>query len=197
VVNGAGGLSRRRLLTGAAAAVGGVLVTGCGSTPVAASHPTVAQRPPTGTRARADDVRILTAALAMERRTIAAYAASIPLLGDAEARWARAFVVEEIQQAGALSKLLTLTGASTPAENGEPKIGHPRDGAQATALLRALESEQIAAYLRWIPRLTAPALRAGVASILSSDAQHITTLRSALGDEPLGSAFVLGAAGAP
>jgi hypothetical protein len=37
----------------------------------------------------------------------------------------------------------------------------------------------------------------GVASILSSDAQHITALRHALGRPALGSAFVLGAAGAP
>ena len=133
----------------------------------------------------------------MERRAIAAYAACIPLLPESEARWARAFVVEEIQQAGALAKLIALAGATAASENGEPAIGRPRDGAQATGLLAELESEHITRYLGWIPRLSAEALRAGVATILASDAQHVTALRHALGRPALTSAFVLGAAGSP
>jgi hypothetical protein len=197
VVTGAGGTSRRGLITAAATAAAGALVAGCGSTAAAASHPAIATRAPRGADARRADVRILTSALAMERQTIAAYAACIPLLPGSEARWARSFVVEEIQQAGALAKLIALAGATAVGENGEPAIGHPRDGAEATALLARLESEHITRYLGWIPRLSAGTLRAGVASILASDAQHVTALRRALGRPALGSAFVLGAAGAP
>jgi hypothetical protein len=197
VVTGAGGTSRRGLITAAATAAAGALVAGCGSTAAAASHPAIATRAPRGADARRADVRIHTSALAMERQTIAAYAACIPLLPGSEARWARSFVVEEIQQAGALAKLIALAGATAVGENGEPAIGHPRDGAEATALLARLESEHITRYLGWIPRLSAGTLRAGVASILASDAQHVTALRRALGRPALGSAFVLGAAGAP
>ncbi len=196
-MTGAGGTSRRGLITAGATAVGGALVAGCGSRVIAASNPAIATRAPQGAGARRDDVRILTAALAMERTAIAAYAACIPLLPASEARWARAFVVEEIQQAGALAKLITLAGATAAGENGEPAIGHPRDGAQATGLLAELESEHIARYLGWIPRLSAGALRAGAASILASDAQHVTALRQALGRPALGPAFVIGTAGAP
>ena len=184
--------SRRGFLGGAAALAAGLLTAGCGrGTLVAASHPDVPQQPPRSATERRVDVEILTAALMMERRAIAAYAASIPLLAAAHARWAQAFVGEEIEQAGALAKLIALTGSTAPAQDGEPQIGHPRDGAQALALLAGLERAQLAAYLGWIPRLSAGTMRAGVATILASDAQHLTALRSARGQPALISPLLL------
>ena len=189
--------SRRELLTGGAVLAGGLIAAGCGAQKPAAAHPTIPMRPPRGAAAARSDLAILTAALAMERRTLAAYAACIPLLDRAQAHWAQAFALEENQQVGAIAKLISLLGAETPTQNGEPAIGHPRDGAQALALLAALEAEQIRRYLGWMGRLSGGAVRAGVASVLASDAQHITALRRARGGPALGSAFVLGGAGAP
>jgi hypothetical protein len=188
--------SRRELIAGGAILAGGVVAVGCGAQPPAASHPTIPLRAPRGAAARAD-LAILAAALAMERRTLAAYAACIPLLDRAQAHWAQAFALEENQQVGAIAKLISLVGGETPTQNGEPAIGHPRTGAQALALLAALEAEQIRRYLGWMGRLSGGAVRAGVASVLASDAQHITALRRARGGPALESAFVLGGAGAP
>ncbi len=188
------GPSRRGFLAGAAALAGGAWISGCGSSShTAASHPEIAQpRPPRAERR--EDVRILEAALALERRTIAAYAACIPLLDGADARWAQAFVIEENQQAGALAKLITIAGDTAPGQNGEPAIGHPRNAAEGLALLAALEHEQVASYLRWIPQLSAGTMRAGAATILAADAQHLSALRGARGQPPLISPFVLATA---
>lgn len=188
--------TRRELLTGAAAAAaGGLLLAGCGAGGSAADvHPTVPTAPPSPAEA-ARDVSILRAALALERRTVAAYTAGIPLLDAARAQWAKAFLSEELEHTGELISLIRLAGAKAPDPAGSYAIGHPRDGDEVLGVLEGLEALQLDSYARWIPRLSAGTMRAGAASIFANDAQHITALRAARGRPALGSPWVVGRPG--
>ena len=138
------------------------------------------------------DVQILNAALALERRTVAAYTAGIPLLPWSMAKTAKQFLNEELQHTGELLALIKAAGGIAPPRADSYAIGHPHDAGGVLRLLHQLESTQIAGYLRAIPRLSPGPLRAEVASVLANDAQHLSILRLAQGTNPLPSAFVTG-----
>jgi hypothetical protein len=188
----------RRGLIGAALGVagGGLLLAGCGTTAAPATsgtqHTTATVTTPPAAAAAAD-VKILDAALALERRTIAAYTAGIPLLGTTRATWAQQFLAEELAHAGELITLIKDVGYQAPDPAANESIGHPRDGDGVVAVLRALEHEQIDRYMGWIPQLSSGALRASVASIVACDAQHITALSATLGQPAITTAFPGGA----
>ena len=195
-MSGAPAPTRRGLLTGAGAALGGagaaLLAAGCGSSSKPASGPAVTRAPAAG--AAHADVQILGRALELERRTVAAYTASIPLLDHARAHWAKRLLAEELAHTGELISLIKLAGATAGPPADSYAIGDPRDPAGALAVLESLESRQIAGYLSWIPRLSPGSTRAAAASILAADAQHITALRQARGRPALTSAFLAGPA---
>ena len=117
---GRDGPSRRGLLGGAgvavAAAVTGVLDACGGSSSASASkssstsHVRHVQPPPSP-----HDVRLLASALELERRTIDAYAACVPLLGKHAAKGATAWLSEELQHAGKLITLIRQAAAVPPA----------------------------------------------------------------------------------
>jgi hypothetical protein len=183
-----GGASRRALLSGAGAALSAVVVAGCGRP--AAGRKAVKQLPKP---LMESDVRILSHALELERRTVAAYIAGMPLLTHDQSKAARQFLNEELQHTGELLSLITAAGA-TPAPRADSyPIGHPTDGAGVLTLLHSLETLQISNYLRSIPRLSPGPVRAAVASILTVDAQHLTMVRFIQGQDPVPSAFVSGA----
>ncbi len=123
------------------------------------------------------DLEILGALLDLERRTVAAYTAGMPLLRGSEAKMAKQFLYEELQHTGELLSLIKAAGGDDPARAASYSLGHPRDGQEVLALLHALERAQIAAYLHAIPRLKPAPVRAAAATILASDAQHIAILR--------------------
>lgn len=178
------GVGRRALLQRALAGTGTVAaLAGCGS-----HHLPHHLSPPV----RSGDVEILSAALTLERRTIAAYVASIPLLPKGQADDAKTFLNEELQHAGELITLIKSAGGRAPDRADSYAIGHPRGPAAVLALLHSFERLQIASYLRWIPRLAPGPYRAAVATILSSDAQHVAVLRAAQGMPALAAAFVTG-----
>ena len=189
------GVSRRDLLAGVAATAGALLLGGCGSSAAPRSAPTPTSTstpaPPSGAR----DVAILSAALGLERRTIAAYTAAIPQLPAAQATWARAFLTEELTHAGVLIGLIEAAGATGPAPADSYDIGNPHDAGAVVEVLASLEALQVERYLHWIARLSPGAARAAAGSILANDAQHVMTLRAARGRPSLGSAFVLGTPG--
>jgi hypothetical protein len=190
------GVARRDVLTAGVVAAGALLAAGCGASraPVDA-HPATPRTAPSPAAASAD-VPILRAALQLERRTVAAYTAGIPLLDRARARWAKVFLAEELQHTGELISLLRLAGATAPPPAASYAIGHPRDGDGVVAVLESLEALQLAGYARWIPRLSPGTMRAGAASLFANDAQHITALRAARGRPALGSPWVVGRPGA-
>jgi hypothetical protein len=190
VVSAERGSSRRALLGGAAAlgGLGAASLSGCGTridtgrTAAAQLQPAVKQR----------DVTILGDLLELERRTVAAYIAGIPLLGGTQAKAAEQFLDEELQHTGELIALITATGAKASPRAASYDIGHPRDGAGVLALVHTLEGLQIAGYVRSLPRLAPGPVRAAVATILASDAQHIAMVRLMQGRPPAPSAFVTG-----
>jgi hypothetical protein len=138
------------------------------------------------------DIAILTQALELERRTVAAYVAGIPLLSHDQAKTARQFLSEELEHTGELISLITAAGGKANPRANSYALGHPTDQAGVLALLHSLESLQITSYLRWITELSPGPVRAAVASIVTVDAQHITMLRLAQGRDPVPSAFVSG-----
>ena len=186
------GASRRALLARAGAGlagIGGLALAGCGGGAATAETTTVPLSPAQG----AQDIAILSRALELERRTVAAYVAGIPLLPRPLAQAARQFLSEEIEHTGELISLIKASGGQArPRANSYP-LGHPANAAEVIALLHTLETMQIAYYLQSIPRLTPGATRSGAATILTVDSQHVAMLRLTQGQAPVPSAFVTGA----
>ncbi|HET8979228.1 MAG TPA: ferritin-like domain-containing protein [Solirubrobacteraceae bacterium] len=184
--------TRRALLAGAGAGLAGagaLLLGGCGGTAAAGQSTTTAASP----AVRAQDIAILTRALELERRTVAAYVAGIPLLPHDAAKAAQQFLSEELEHTGELISLIKASGGKPAARPNSYALGHPTDGAEVLALLHSLERLQLTTYLQAIPRLSPGPVRAGVASILTVDAQHVSMLRLQQGQTPVPSAFVTGA----
>lgn len=189
--------SRRALLTatataGLSAAAGAIALAGCGTT--AAAAPTARQAvkslPPPAIQS---DLQILIAALALERRTVAAYVAGIPLLPRAQAHAAEQFLSEELEHTGELISLIKDAGGKPQPRPNTFQLGHPGTAAQVVSLLHQLERLQITMYLQSIPRLSPGPVRAAAATILTVDAQHVAMLRLIQGQTPVPTAFVTGA----
>jgi hypothetical protein len=195
VVTTDGAPSRRAFLSGAGAAlagVGAVALGGCGSAGKAADAPGDAPQPLSPAVAH-DDVAILTRALDLERRTVTAYVAAIPLLPRPEAHAANQFLADELEHAGQLIGLIRAAGGiGPPRADSYPFANPPTTPAQVLALLHSLESQQIGLYLRAIPRLAPGPIRAAVSSILTVDAEHVTLLRLQQGQTPVPGPFVTG-----
>jgi hypothetical protein len=193
VVSAGAAASRRGLLAGAAALTGSALLDACGRASVGShpAHPAVPVRRPTPQQARRD-VAILLQALSLERRTVVAYSAAIPLLAHHQAAWARSFLAEELDHVGQVIKLLHLAGSTIPGPAPSFDIGHADDARGALRVLDRLEVLQTERWMHWIPRLSAGTMRAVAASIVANDAQHLLALRDARGLPGLSSAFVAG-----
>jgi hypothetical protein len=189
VVSEDGAASRRALLASAGTALAGatIALAGCGS----AGTGKVAVKK-TSQPVKHDDIAILSQALRLERRTITAYVAGIPLLTRPQRKACREFVNEELQHAGELISLITAAGGTAAPRADSYAIGHPTDGPGVLALLHQLEALQISSYLDWIPRLSPGPVRAAVASILTVDAEHLSMARVMQGQDPVPGPFVTG-----
>ena len=187
----AGPAPRRTLLKSAAGAVAGLAVlglAGCGSGAKTGQQAVKHAPPPV----RAGDVELLGGLLELERRTVAAYTAGIPLLPHPEAKTARQFLDEELEHTGELLSLIKAAKGKPAPRRDSYDLGHPRTAADVLNLLHALERVQISAYLAVIPRLSPGAVRAAAATILASDAQHLAILRLTQGQVAAPSALVTG-----
>ena len=189
MVSDDGAPSRRALLTGTGTALaGGVLaLAGCGS--VDTGKKAVKQ---TSASVRERDIAILGRALELERRTVAAYIACIPLLTRPERKACRQFLNEELQHTGELASLIKAAGGKAPPRADSYDLGHATDGPSALALLHSLENLQISSYLGWIPQLSPAPVRAAVASILTVDSQHLAMVRVMQDQDPVPGPFVTG-----
>jgi hypothetical protein len=191
VVSAKPGAARRELLAGAGASLAAgaaAVLSGCGNHAHVPRH-AVKTAPPA---VRRRDVAILNAALYLERRTVAAYTAGIPLLSRSQAKACKQFLNEELEHTGELLGLIKAAKGMAIPRAPSYDIGHPADAAGVLALLHELERAQIAGYVSSIPSLSPGPVRAAVASILASDAQHIAIIRQEQGENPLPSAFVTG-----
>ncbi|MGB9184064.1 MAG: ferritin-like domain-containing protein [Solirubrobacteraceae bacterium] len=184
------GPSRRALLGAATTALGSgaAVLAGCGGGGRTAAK-AVHKAKPTVQHA---DIALLKALLDLERRTVAAYIAGLPLLSLPDARIAKQFLNEELQHTGELISLIKAAGGKTAPHLGAYDLGRPGDGPAVLALLHGLERAQISAYLETIPKLSPSPVRAAAATILASDAQHVAVLRAVQGLDPMPSAFLTG-----
>jgi hypothetical protein len=189
VVSNGRASSRRALLTGTGTALAGgaLALAGCGS--VATGKKAVKR---TSEPVRHHDVEILGRALDLERRTVAAYIACIPLLSRSQRKAARQFLNEEFQHTGELISLIKAAGGKAGPRADSYDLGHATDGPSAFALLHSLEALQISSYLEWIPRLSPGPVRAAAASILTVDSQHLAMVRVMQGQDPVPGPFVTG-----
>jgi hypothetical protein len=141
---------------------------------------------------RSGDVELLNRLLDLERHTVAAYTAGIPLLSHPEAKTARQFLDEELEHTGELLSLIKAAGGPPIDRRPSYDLGQPRSAADVLTLLHTLERTQIAAYLAAIPQLSPGVVRAAAATILTSDAQHVAIIRLAQGEVAAPTAFVSG-----
>jgi hypothetical protein len=181
------GSSRRALLTGTGTALAGgaLALAGCGS---ASSTTTMSANAP-----ELRDVEILGRALELERRTVVAYVAGIPLMARPQRRAFRQFLNEELQHTGQLISMIKAAGGKAAPRADTYPLGHPTDAAGVLALMHSLETLQISSYRQWIPRLSAGPVRAAAASILTVDSQHLAMIRVLQDKVPVPGPFVTGA----
>jgi hypothetical protein len=165
-----------------------VLLAGCGG-----SKPSTASVRKLPAVLRRADVTILNQVLDLEYGGIAAYTAGIPMLTGSVANAAKHFLTQELSHAGELAGLVKQAGGQAHVPKASYALGHPRSAADVLKFLHAVETAVIAAYLDAIPLLSPGPVRAAVASLLANDAQHVSILRSTLGEAPLPSAFVTAA----
>jgi hypothetical protein len=189
VVTAGSGPSRRGLLRTAGATfagAGALLAAGCGSNGAKATTTATTSVAP---ELQARDITILADALELERRTVAAYVAGIPLLNKPDGKLATQFLSEELAHTGELIGLIRNAGGMARPRANSYDIGSAHDAAGVLAILQALEQLQIAYYLRSIPVLATTDARAGVATILAADAQHVVAVRQSRGQPAITSAL--------
>jgi Ferritin-like domain len=137
------------------------------------------------------DARLLGSALELERRTVDAYVACVPLLDHHVAKAAAEWMSEEVQHTGKLITLIRQAGGTAASRANSYDIGpRPHGQAQTLRLLAGLEQLQLSFYLRALPRFEQGSTRAAVASIFANDAQHLSLLRLVADQPPVPSAFV-------
>jgi len=140
------------------------------------------------------DIAILNSAIDLENTAIAAYTAGAPLLKGEVLRLGREFLGQEKEHADALSTTVTQLGGHPS----RPKAAYdfPRVRTQRDALLLAnmIEHQAIAAYLDALPKLSSPDLRGTAASIVTTEAEHVSVLLGVLGRPQVPTAFVAGSA---
>ena len=190
--DGAAPHTRRALLrtSTSGVAAGAIVVTaavaGCGTS---SRRPDVHKIPES---ARGTDVIIINALLDLCGREEAAYTATVPLFSGHVHAAIDHFLDQDLDHAGELYRLIKQAGSWANKPKPSYNLGQARDRKDLLRLLHGLESEMVAHYLAAIPQLSPGSVRAAIASILASDAQHVVVLRLALRLDPLPSAFVTG-----
>lgn len=179
--------TRRGLLSAAGAAAAGAAGLALGACGGPTHH-----HPKSSAHVASEDVALLLSLYNLERKTIAAYEAGIPLLSRAAAKDAEQFLGQEESHAGELSGLLKKVKVKAPPlYGGAYTLGHPRTETQVLKLFDRLENQQLAAYLDAIPRLSTGPVRSAAAAIFANDAQHVMVLRVHMHRPPDSAAFVV------
>jgi hypothetical protein len=177
--------SRRRFLSAGIVGGGAVLLGACRGRSLKAQlerEPLVAQA----------DVELLNHLVDLEYLAVAAYTAGLPLLGRPAARAAKQFLAQELGHAQALAILVREAGGKANKPRESYDLGSPRTAADVLRLLHTVETLLIAAYLDAIPRLGPAKVRTLTTQYFVNDAQHISIVRSLLGEPPLPAPFVTG-----
>jgi len=186
-----GAAATRRALfkrSGGSLAAGAVLgLAACGG----GSHPADVRTIPQSVREA--DVTIINGLLDQAERTIAAYTASVPLLTGHVRAAAKQFLGQDLEHAGVLYRLIKQAKGKADKPAPSYDLGRPRSRTDLVRLLHELERQMVASYLHAIPSLAPGSTRATVASIMASDAQHVSVLRLSLHLDPIPGALITGA----
>jgi hypothetical protein len=177
--------TRRGFLGAGLAAGGAVAIAGCGGDSLKSQ---LKQAPPV---AKADVV-LLNRLIDLEYRAVAAYTASLPLLGPTAYHAAKQFLAQELGHAQGLGVLVREAGGKPHKPRPSYDLGAPKTTAEVLRLLHEVETEQIAAYLEIIPRLAPAKVRTLTTQYFANDAQHLSIVRSLQGQAPLAAPFVTG-----
>lgn len=168
------------VLTLSATAV--ALLAGCGTMAAQSNEP--------GT----SDIEIMNGLLGAEQEAIAAYqlGADSGLLQPAVAQLALAFQRDHSEHEKVLADTIRqLGGAPAPAQSDYNfPVADLKSQADVLALASDLEQGIVSAYVQAVSAFQKDDLRAAAASILGAEAMHWAVLRSALGENPVPSAFV-------
>jgi len=142
------------------------------------------------------DVGILNTALGLEYQGIAAYqvGAESKLLKPATLKVAVQFQSDHKKHAEALASTIVKLGgtpvsAMKPADYNFP-TSKLKTEADVLKFAAGLEGGAVSAYLGAVPAFADRELAKVAASILGNEAQHLSLLRSALGENPDPTAFV-------
>lgn len=212
--------SRRQLLSGGAATLGGaaLLLAGCTSKVKTPSHVPINSKTP-GVK---QDIKALNALLQLEYRSIAAYTQCIPLLPQPTPpppnqspppppsnqpsnqpppplkllvplayTAAQTFQTHELAHVRELTGFIRQAGGQAHKPAAFYDLGRqPRTRLEVLTLLHANEEKVMAGYLRVTDWLTPRELRGAAAAILANHAQHSSIIRLELGLPPVPSAFL-------
>ena len=144
--------------------------------------------------AMSSDLEILNGALGAEQEAIAAYqlGADSGLLEPAVAQVALAFQRDHGEHAKVLSDTIRqLGGTPAPAQSDYNfPVADIKTQADVIAFAADLEQGAVSAYVQAVSAFQSGDLKAAAASILGAEAMHWAVLRSALGENPVPSAFV-------
>lgn len=192
--------SRRTLLRHsgiAAAGCSATLLAACGAGSGSGAAPTSeAASPATTESSGSGDVSVLNAALDLENMAIAAYTASSSLLSGSVLGLAKQFLAQDKEHALGLRRAINQAGGTPNQPKTDYQFPSVRRQGDVLRLTSMIESTTIGFYIDAIPKLSAGELRAMAASIVTNQAEHLAVLQSALGRDPVPTAFVAGSQGA-
>jgi bacterioferritin (cytochrome b1) len=138
------------------------------------------------------DVDVLNNLLDLEYTAVAAYRTGLPLLRGRMEALGRQFLDQERDHAAALVRAIEDLGG-TP-HKPRSRYAHPRLPDQEAFLefVNNFENVVVAGYIDALPKLSHPQLRATAAGILTTEAEHISVLLTALRQPRVPEAFVAG-----
>jgi rubrerythrin len=190
-------LDRRRLLSLAALGGTSTLLAACGgSTQNKGQGPTSGEKSQDSSAERpgtdVNDLVVLNSAIDLEHEAVAAYTAAMGVLTGDNLRAARQLRDQERQHIVRLGAAIRQMGGKPNAARGSYSFPRLRTEQDVLRFASRLENTAIAAYIDAIPRINSAELRAGVASILANEAEHLAILNSASGLRTAPDAFVTG-----
>jgi rubrerythrin len=138
------------------------------------------------------DVAILNGALALELTAVEAYGKGAPLLKGAVLDAGEVFLTQEQEHADGLTTAIDQLGGKATAKKMTLDYSGLKSQADVLNFATDLENVAIAAYVDAIPKLSSPDLRATAAQIVTNEAEHVSVLLGALGQDQVPDAFVTG-----
>jgi rubrerythrin len=138
------------------------------------------------------DLAILNGALALELTAVEAYGKGAPLLKGAVLDAGEVFLAQEQEHADGLRAAIRDLGGQASAKKMTLDYSGLKGQTDVLNFATNLENVAIAAYVDAIPKLSSADLRATAAQIVTNEAEHVSVLLGALGQEQVPDAFVTG-----